>query len=49
MWAVLKYKEWAIFAPKEAMWVYDLAKEAPVWDEKNKEYVFKKQLKRIDP
>lgn len=49
MWAILKYKEWGIFAPSEARWVYDLAKVEPVWDEKKEEYIFKKQPKRIDP
>lgn len=49
MWAILKYKEWAIGAPSEARWVYDLASEEPVWDNKKKEYTFMKQPKRIDP
>lgn len=49
MWGILKYKEWGIFAPSEARWVYDLIKEEPEWSEKIKDYIFKKRPKRIDP
>lgn len=50
MWAILKYKEWLLKQhPREAVWVYDVASEMPVWDGKKKEYVFKKKTKRIDP
>jgi hypothetical protein len=45
---ILKYKEWVITNPKDAIWVYDCCEELPKWDETKHDYVFKRQPKRID-
>lgn len=44
---ILKYKEHLTISPEEAYWVYDLCSEMPTWDDKEKDYIFKKRPKRI--
>ena len=46
---ILKYKEWLLLSREEARWVYDVCDELPVWSDTKKDYVFKKEPKRIDP
>lgn len=48
MSVVLKYLEWLSTSPEETYWVYDLCPEMPHWDEKDKDYVCSKKIKRID-
>lgn len=46
---VLKYKEWVITNPEEAIFVYDLCDSLPEWNDKAQDYIFKKKPKRLDP
>lgn len=46
---ILKYKEQLILNQGDARWVYDLCNELPEWDALKKDYIFKKEPKRIDP
>jgi hypothetical protein len=46
---ILKYLEYLITNPKDAIWVYDRCDELPKWDEAKQDYVFKRPPKRIDP
>lgn len=48
MAVVLKYLEWLSTSPNETYWVYDLCCEMPQWDDKEKDYVCSKKIKRID-
>ena len=45
---ILKYREWLRPLESEAIWVYDLCTELPEWSDFHKEYVFKREPKRID-
>ena len=46
---ILRYLESLITNPNDAVWVYDVCSEMPVWDEEEQDYVFKKTPKRVDP
>ena len=44
---ILKYLEYLITTPKDAIWVYDRCEDFPKWDMLKQEYVFDKTPKRI--
>lgn len=48
MGIILKYKEFLLTNPKEAMWVYDYCPKMPEWNDKIQDYECKK-AKRISP
>lgn len=44
---ILKYLEYLITTPKDAIWVYDMCEDFPKWDMLKQEYVFEKKPQRI--
>lgn len=44
---ILKYLEYLITTPKDAIWVYDICEDLPKWDMLKQGYIFEKKPKRI--
>ena len=44
---ILKYLEYLITTPKDAIWVYDRCEEMPKWDMLKQDYIFEKKPQRI--